>query len=485
KTVNRFLLNGVNHIFYHGTTYSPPDAPWPGWLFYAAVDFSPSNSFWDDFAALNTYVTRIQSFLQKGKPDNDILVYYPIFDYWSKPGKHLLQHFDGSGGGRENSDFFILVDSLMKQGYTIDFISDRQLEQTKVENGKILTNGLDYKTVILPECSYIPLSTLKKLSGLAKNGAKVIVHNDLPESVPGLANIDKRQNTFDKTVNQIKFTSTENEGFKKADVGKGLFLLGNNLQSMLSTVGIQPETMVDDSLHFVRRSSSQGEYYFIVNKGTSSVTKWIPIQKGGTSVAIFNPQTGIFGMGKQRHTDNEMEVFLQLKPGEACLLNVFNKAVSASKNYPYYQPKGTSLALDGNWNIEFIKGGPTLPKQVSVSNLTSWTHFDDPGVKAFSGTARYTITFPKPEGNADAWTLDLVLVHQSTSVKLNDVYQDTLISTSYQVNIQDSILKHENTLVVEVTNLMANRIADMDKKGIRWKKYYNVNFAAKLQENRD
>ena len=31
---------------------------------------------------------------------------------------------------------------------------------------------------------------------------------------------------------------------------------------------------------------------------------------------------------------------------------------------------------------------------------------------------------------------------------------------------------------------MANRIADMDKKGIVWKKFYNINFPARFAQNR-
>ena len=51
--LDRFMLNGVNHLFYHGTTYSPPGEPWPGWLFYAAVHLNPRNPLWNDFDALN------------------------------------------------------------------------------------------------------------------------------------------------------------------------------------------------------------------------------------------------------------------------------------------------------------------------------------------------------------------------------------------------------------------------------------------------
>ena len=46
KALDLFFLGGVNHIFYHGTCFSPQEAPWPGWLFYAAVHFHPNNPFW-------------------------------------------------------------------------------------------------------------------------------------------------------------------------------------------------------------------------------------------------------------------------------------------------------------------------------------------------------------------------------------------------------------------------------------------------------
>ena len=72
--LDKYFLGGVNHIFYHGTNYSPQNEPWPGWLFYAAVHFTPANSFWKDFGALNAYVARCQGFLQAGKTSNDVLL---------------------------------------------------------------------------------------------------------------------------------------------------------------------------------------------------------------------------------------------------------------------------------------------------------------------------------------------------------------------------------------------------------------------------
>ena len=45
-------------------------------------------------------------------------------------------------------------------------------------------------------------------------------------------------------------------------------------------------------------------------------------------------------------------------------------------------------------------------------------------------------------------------------------------------------LRASNLLEVTVTNLMANRIAALERSGVPWKTFYNVNFPSRLPENR-
>ncbi|MCB9247542.1 MAG: hypothetical protein H6613_02925 [Ignavibacteriales bacterium] len=59
-------------MVYHGTPYSPKNEQWPGWMFYASVHFAPTNTWWEDLKAINSYVTNCQSFMQNSKPTNDI-----------------------------------------------------------------------------------------------------------------------------------------------------------------------------------------------------------------------------------------------------------------------------------------------------------------------------------------------------------------------------------------------------------------------------
>jgi hypothetical protein len=53
------------------------------------------------------------------------------------------------------------------------------------------------------------------------------------------------------------------------------------------------------------------------------------------------------------------------------------------------------------------------------------------------------------------------------------------------VTIPGELLGESNRLQIEVTNLMANRIAELDRRGVPYKKFYNVNFPARIGENRD
>ena len=83
--IDLMFCAGVNHMFFHGTCYSPKDDEWPGWKFYASIDMSPTNSIWRDAPYFTQYVERCQSFLQWGQPDNDFLVLLPVRDAWKKP----------------------------------------------------------------------------------------------------------------------------------------------------------------------------------------------------------------------------------------------------------------------------------------------------------------------------------------------------------------------------------------------------------------
>jgi hypothetical protein len=480
KAIDLYFLGGVNHIFYHGTEYSPKDVPWPGWLFYAAVHFQPTNPQWKDFSTLNQYITRVQSFLQGGKPDNDILLYYPIIDRYSEPGRELLQHFDGMEKNFEGTDFEHLSKKMLEKGYSFDFFSDRQLQNISFLNGKLVSGGNTYQTILLPANKLISEKTFEKLIVLAQNGANILVYKNLPQDVPGLENLEERRKTFQQLVKQLNFVTDGT--IKKAMVGKGGFYMSDNIDDLLASANVRKELLVENGLQFIRRTNNEGQVYFINNRTDKAFNEWVTLSSKAASVALFEPMSGKSGLAHWRNAGKGIEVYVQLQPFESVIIQTY-KTRQAGNQYSYPQFYGEKKEISGEWNIEFLSGGPVLPKNFSTNKLSSWTEYEDTSLKNFSGSAKYSINFQKPSARAASWLLDLGKVNETAEVFLNGKKLATLIGPSYQIILPSSDLKTVNRLEIIVANLMANRIAYMDRNNIPWKRFYNINMPARKREN--
>jgi hypothetical protein len=468
-SVDKYFIGGVNHIVYHGTSYSPASDPWPGWLFYAAVHFQPVNPFWKDFATLNNYVMRCQSFLQSGKPDNDVLLYFPFSDKISSPGgREFLHHFDGMNGF-DSTDFNTVAEELLHKGVSFDLISDKQLQKI-INNGSLLkAPGGNYKTIILANTKYIPLETLQKLNTLAKNGASIIIYKNFPAGPPGYADLDKKQDWFTAIATTLK----------------GSVIKGDEIMPLLEKAKVPVETMFEKGLQCIRRQTANGKYYFILNSSKEPLNDWVPLASKAVAAYIFDPMLAQSGKAKIKTAEGKTFVYLQLQPGESCIVQTSNTALTGAP-YHYIGEKGNAAEISGEWKVSFTSGGPTVPGTTDVNNLRSWTDFPVDGVKNFSGTARYAIQFPRPATDVqpNAWLLDLGKVEQSAAVTLNGERLATLIGPVYQLVIPAAKMKAGNLLEVDVSNSMTNRIIYLEKQGAPWKKFYNVNFPARLSANR-
>jgi len=435
--------------------------PWPGWLFYASVHFTPNDPAWPDVSTLNRYVARCQSFLQKGAPDNDILLYYPLYDSWSEPGNVLLKHYDRMDPEFTGTGFKTCADFLQHHGYTFDFISDRQLQGvTAGAGGGIVTGGVTYKTILLPDCRYLSVDALKKLVGLARHGVKVLVYKRLPYDVPGWGHWQERETQFKELLSGNNFA------------------VGEDLDSLLTTANVHREKLIDDSIGFFRRRLGSGEVYFIVNKGQTAFAGYLPLDRVFRSAAIFDPMTGGKGMARRRGDS----VYVQLRRGETCIIQT-NPAGGASL-FPYYLPMGGSMRLTGRWHLEFLSGGPVIPHDTTVGMLGSWTDLGDEAMQNFSGVGKYSIDFDRPATGVQAWLLQLGKVDRTAEVFLNGHKLTTLLGPDYEVVIPSSAMHQRNTLEIKVANTMVNRIEYMDRRHILWKKFYNYNFPAHERANR-
>lgn len=353
---------------------------------------------------------------------------------------------------------------------------------------KVTANGLllqapggTYRTIILANVKYLPLPTLQKLAALAKSGARIIVYKNFPGGVPGYGELQTRQKQFTDITASLKFVA--NGGVQKAMTGKGAFIKGDDLSELLKAGNVEAEPMYGMGLQCIRRSIAGGTYYFISNTSGKAITEWVPLNRKGVSAILFDAMTQKSGIARTRFSNDKMEVYVQLQPGESCILQTAGTQLKGDA-YTYYTGTGEAFEIKGTWNLKYLSGGPELPKETIVTTLGSWTELPDAANKIFAGTAQYSIHFAKPAGTDPAYVLDLGKVAWSAEVLLNGKSIATLLGPTYRVTIPAGDLKADNLLEIKVSNGMTNRIIDLEKRGVHWKKFYNTNFPARLAENR-
>jgi hypothetical protein len=455
------LLNGINHIFFHGTTYSPKRAKWPGWKFYASVNFSPENTIWEDAPAMFSYLTNCQTLLQAGRPDNDLLLYWPIFDVWDDylDGALFFQFkIHSLNEWLHNRDFYDTATNLMESGYSLDFISDNFIEKAVVKNGEIQLPGGSYKGIVVPDSDKMPLETFQKLLQLKKEGGKVIFKG-MPESVPGYFQYKNKN----KKLKQLSSNNTSNE-------------TAPDVISALKKTDILPETLVETGLKYIKRKTKDKQIYFIVNHTSEAFNGFLPLNVNAENIAIFNPNNGKKGLAEvERRGENQVAVKAKISSGESLFF-----IAGESENldpWIYFEPIGKETKINGPWQVEFLRGGPELPENAKMDRLQSWVKLGRKA-EAFSGTASYSSEFVKPHANADSWLLKLHDVRESAKVWVNEELIGTAWSNPFQLKIKN-LKQGKNTIRIEVTNLAANRIRNLEQRGEEWKIFYEINMVDK------
>lgn len=469
------FVSGVNHMFFHGTPYSPKQAEWPGWLFYAAIEMSPINSIWRDAPPFFDYIARCQSFLQWGKPDNDFLVYLPVYDMWDEQPGRLLQ-FDIHSMRRRAPHFIEAINAINESGYDVDYISDSFILSTICSNGELITTGgTPYKAILVPDVKLMPNRVLKHLIQLAEQGATVVFIGNYPKDVPGYGNLTKRQKEFQKILKQLP-SFGENAKSTVSSKKKGKIITGTDYRETLQLCGVAPESMKTDfGLQCIRRKNNTGYHYFITSLQENEVCDWITLGVTAKSAMLFDAVSGKKGLALLREHEGKTQVFLQLHSGESAILQTFDEPLAGAKKWEYTEQTGTACDLNKGWTLHFVESAPEVIGNFSIDTPKSWTEIGDSIANITMGTGCYTLHFTLPQANADDWILDLGDVRESARVYVNKQYAGTAWCVPYRMSIGEYLKEGNNLLEIEVTNLAANRIAEYDRQNIPWRNFKEIN----------
>jgi alpha-L-rhamnosidase len=411
--------------------------------------------------------------LQAGSSANDVLLYFPVYDAWQSSGNLILPN-------PLPASFSRTALALWDHGYAFDHVSDRFLATAQVAAGKVVLPGGSYQAVLVPSCQLMPEATLRKLAELARQGATILFQDGLPANVPGFGNLEKRRAEFQETVRSLKLSAKTGHSIQRVALRKGAFLIGSDPYALLRSAGVAREPGVDLGLRFVRRADSQGNIYFVANRGDKPVDGFVTLGTSAKSAVLLDPlfehRVGVAALRQSK--DGITQVYLQLQPGESLILRTLAKTIVRGPAWRYFQSAGTAVAVEGSWKVRFLEGGPELPAGFEARELASWTKQGGEEAKRFAGTAAYTIEFDRPTTQADDWLLDLGRVCECARVRINGCDPGPAWCAPFQVRVGEFLRPGKNLLEIEVTNLAANRIADLDRRKVNWKYFYDANVAS-------
>jgi len=478
---DRAFCEGMNHVVWHTGAHQPPEAGRPGWVYGAGTHLNTNIVWWQKAGPFLDYLARCSFLLQQGHFVADVCYYYGDQGYNFVPPKH--------------------VDPSLGEGYDYDVANaEVVLDRMSVRDGRItLPDGMQYELLVLPDREDVDLEVLRKLQKLVGAGATIV--GPKPTRSNGLTDHPAR----DRQVKQLAdalWGDCDGQSVREHRYGKGRVIWGRSLREVLQGRGIGPDFRFvaeqdGADLDFIHRRTAAADIYFVRNKTTRRASVDACFRVSGKAPELWLPESGkTIAQPAYEKTAQGVRLPLRLAPSGS-LFVVFRRTddrahllalpaglsaaavageqirATAFRNGSYRlttsDGRRAELAVDqvpaarelaGPWTVRFPDGWGA-PERVTLTALQSWTEHEHPGVRYFSGTARYEIEFEIPQTwlqhGRRLW-LDLGRLWAVGEVRLNGRPLGVVWKPPYRLEVTEQAHPGRNRLEIEVANTWANRL---------------------------
>jgi hypothetical protein len=472
RAADGFFLAGVNRLFFQGVPYSPAGIPWPGWLFYASTNSGENAGWFEHLGCLTAYLARCQAAMSRGEWDPDVLLYFPQHDvYAGDAGEFGRIH-----GGRlrlctvsDADDWFErgasgtwrAVRALRDAGVQYDIATDWVVRDLlHADDGRIRygERGPSYAALIFGGCGLAERETLEAAQRLAREGAAVWFVGGAPRSVP---------------------TGTDpRAGFNgSATAGAARVLPANaDCAAELDRAGVRRERL--DGFDFIRRRDAGTTVYFLERSSGSGFDGWLRLSAAGGTARVTEPVSGLVEAVPARNEDGGTAVLLEVEPGRALIVEVGGGFGAAPTRASPHEANGRpsvarTIEVPGPWRLSWTRADGEAHRTV-VDHLAAWP--DIPGLGLEPAAVEYEAALDiEPAPGAEDWMLDLGDLCGSAAASLNGVPIGTAWTSPYVLRVPRGILATRNSLRLRVHVVEANRIIDMARRGVSWRKFFFVN----------
>ena len=193
------IMSGITHSIWHGFNYSPPEAPFPGWVQYGSY-YNENNNWWPYFKFLNAYKARVSSLLQNADMYTDIAILPANYDMWGEMGVQTDPFPE-----KLNVSYTSLIwESINKNGGAADYLTEIIIDKSTIRSGKLCFGPKKYGTLFLVEITSMNPETISKLYDFVLSGGRIFCIEKYPERSLGLTDYAEKDRQVLQFVDKLK-----------------------------------------------------------------------------------------------------------------------------------------------------------------------------------------------------------------------------------------------------------------------------------------
>lgn len=360
-------------------------------------DVGPNNIWWKYYKLISDYIKRMGYLLTDSVNQTNVCILCGSDSLPWKAAKFLFQN---------QLEFNYLEIELL-------------LSDCSINDGRIKIEQQEYTVAIIEDFDILSDEVIEKLSLFIRGGGKVIAYN-----------IEK-QNTLN-----FKHVNDENE------------LIENIKNYAAPRYSFQPNHPDLRCSHVVKNGC---HFYILTNEGETEINTVLRTIKG--KAELWDAWKGQIAPLKPIYAD-ETDIKLQVKlPRRESIIICIEESEDIKAQTIEPIKDEIQIELNCKWDISY-------KDKVLAENtgyLTCWTKW--PNMEDFSGTLNYQTTFQLQDMECCEYFLDLGQVHEIAHLYINGNDAGVKMWSPYVIDITRWIKTGLNTIKVEVTNTIANKIS--------------------------
>ncbi|KAA6345368.1 hypothetical protein EZS27_007047 [termite gut metagenome] len=444
-------LSGVNHSILHGFSYSPPAAPFPGWVRYGTF-INERNLWWSFFKQWTAYKTRVSALLQETEAFADIAVMHPLADMWTIHGPQR----DPFPDLQYPSYQYSVWEGIHKNGNSCDYTSESIITKSTVENGYLKYNNRKYHTLILLEVETMLPETAKALSQFVSKGGKLIFVGKEPYKSPGLKNHQKSDKQVAQIISAMK-KANPSRVFTVDPPANDVVAWFANIQQQCDIKPYMRIDRPDVRVSQIRHRAEGKDIFFIANSSQERVILHASFPESQGTPCLWNAETG-----ERFHypTVSGNTLTIDLPPAASQLIVFDTQGVGADMPVLPAETAGTELK-DWTLRMEHINGTVRQRDIATLFDLST-----DESTYSFAGALYYE---KKLTGDTSAYHwLDLGKVHGVSEVTLDGESLGCHWYGRHLYRLRDNL--SGKTLRIKITTTLGNyfKSTPENKVGYGW-----------------